>query len=130
MVAHELLSILRARGVSLSVKDGKLITDSPKGGITPDLGAEIKAHRAALLRELQPKPAVFEVVKIFPLPDPLIRLVMAASGNHLNFIGHLPNGVISNLGDYVLACAAMYASGIDTERQLRELWAARKISSS
>lgn len=59
------------------------------------------------------------------LPEALVRLIRAAAVNALNRPGFLPSGIVPNLGDYVLTCAALYACGFDPERQLADLWAAR-----
>ena len=60
-----------------------------------------------------------------PLPEPLVRLVHAAKVNALNRPGFLMFGMVPNLGEYVLTCAALYACNADPERQLSDLWAAR-----
>lgn len=121
MVAPELLAVLGARGVTLSVQGGQLVTSGPPGAITPDLGEQIRAQKAELLRTVQRQNAP----ALAPLPEPLARLVYAASGNHLNYPGVLPSGMVMNLGEYVLTSAAMYAAGRDPGRQLADLWAAR-----
>ena len=122
MVVAELLSELRARGVTLTAQNGQLQTTAPKGAITPDLGEAIKAQKAALLVALQRQ---VNGGTLAPLPEPLVRLVGAAVGNHLNRPGFLPSGIVMNLGEYVLAAAALYATGRDPELQLSHLWAAR-----
>ena len=122
MVAPELLTALWARGVTLSVQGGRLVTSGPPGAITSDLGEQIRAQKAQLLQALQP---TGNTSPLAPLPEPLARLVYAASGNHLNRPGVLPSGMVMNLGEYVLTTAALYATGRDPERQLSDLWAAR-----
>ena len=122
MVVAELLTELRARGVTLTAQDGQLQTTAPKGAITPDLGAAIKAQKAALLVALQ---GPVSAAALAPLPEPLVRLVSAAVGNHLNRPGFLPSGIVMNLGEYVLATAALYATGRDPQLQLAHLWEAR-----
>ena len=59
MVMLNLLTELKGRGVVLSVQDGKLISNGPKGAITLDLGAAIKAQKAALLLALQGQAVAF-----------------------------------------------------------------------
>jgi hypothetical protein len=120
MVIAELLTELRARGVILSVQEGQLRTTAPKGAITPELGEQIKAHRAELLTTLTR-------AGLPPLPGPLSRLVHAAKVNALNQPGFLPSGMVVDLGNYVLTCAALYACDSEPERQLADLWAVRKI---
>ena len=68
MVVAELLTELRARGVTLTVQGSQLLTTAPKGAITPDLGEAIKAHRAALLVALQGQ---VSGAALAPRPDPL-----------------------------------------------------------
>ena len=121
MVAQELLTALQARGVQLSVQSGQLVTSGPPGAITPDLGEQIRAQKAELLQALRPQGAA----TLAPLPEPLVRLIHAAVGNHLNCPGSLPSGMVMNLGEYVLAAAALYATGRDPRKQLADLWAAR-----
>jgi hypothetical protein len=65
-----------------------------------------------------------------PLPRPLVTLVQAAKVNSLNRPGFLPSGIVPNLGDYVLTCAALYACDFDAPRQLADLWAARAAAAS
>lgn len=121
MVARELLDTLEGRGVRLAVQDGRLIARAPVGAVTPELAEQIKAQKDALLRELQAGTGG----PLTPLPEALVRLVRAASGNNLNRPGFLPSGIVPNLGDYVLTCAALYACGFDPPRQLAHLWEAR-----
>ena len=54
MVALELLRVLEARGVKLSIQAGQLTSRGPAGAITPDLGEQIKGQKAALLEALPP----------------------------------------------------------------------------
>ena len=115
--------MLQARGVRLSVQDGRLVTSGPPGAITPDLGEQIRAQKAELVHILQFKDAAPSLI---PLPEPLARLVYAAVGNHLNRPGFLTSGIVMNLGEYVLATTALYAVGHDTQRQLSDLWEARR----
>ena len=49
MVGQALLTTLRARGVSLEVREGQLVTRGPKGAITADLAADIQAQRNLLI---------------------------------------------------------------------------------
>ncbi|MFB9991521.1 hypothetical protein ACFFLM_06010 [Deinococcus oregonensis] len=121
MVARDLLRELEGRGVRLGVQEGQLIARAPAGTVTPELAAQIKAHKEDLLKELQAGAAG----RLAPLPESLTRLVRAAAGNHLNRSGFLPSGIVPNLGLYVLTCAALYACHCDPERQLAHLWEAR-----
>ncbi|GAA5514934.1 hypothetical protein Dcar01_03698 [Deinococcus carri] len=123
MVARDLLRELEGRGVRLLAEGGRLTTCAPAGAITPELAEQIKAQKDELLRELQARTGGH----LAPLPEALVRLVRAASGNTLNRPGFLPSGIVSSLGDYVLTCAALYACGFDPERQLTDLWAARSV---
>ncbi|MFT2720716.1 hypothetical protein ACMT4L_11990 [Deinococcus sp. A31D244] len=122
MVTRELLRELEGRGVRLMVEGDRLVARGPAGAITPDLSEEIKRQKAVLLRELQRagRPSIHS------LPEPLARLVHAAAGDHLNRPGFLPAGIVPNLGAYVLASAALYAVGTDSDRHLLDLWAAHK----
>ncbi len=51
--AVTLLQELAALDVRLTVQDGRLSADAPKGAITPDLAARIQAHKDALLHALR-----------------------------------------------------------------------------
>ncbi len=104
MVARDLLRELERRGVRLAVDGGQLIARAPTGAVTPELAAQIKAQKDELLRELQTVPGNI----LAPLPEPLARLIGAAISNHLNRPGFLPSGIVPNLGEYVLSCAAHY----------------------
>ena len=121
--AAELLVTLEAAGVMVSLNasgDGLKLSAAT---LPPaELLAQIRAAKPALLQALQP---TGNTSPLAPLPEPLARLVYAASGNHLNRPGVLPSGVVMNLGEYVLTTAALYATGRDPERQLSDLWAAR-----
>lgn len=120
MVARDLLRELEGRGVQLSIDGGRLVARGPTGAITSELADQIKAQKITLLRELQ-----MNAGNLDPLPEALVRLVRAAAGKHLNTTGFLASGIVPNLGDYVLTCAALYACGCDPARQLKDLWAAR-----
>lgn len=121
MVALELLNVLERRGVRLTVVGGQLIARAPLGAVTPELSAQIQAQKDDLLEVLQEgKGGTLQ-----PLPEPLVRLVQAAVGNHLNRPAFLPSGMVSNLGDYVLSCAALYACRCDPDKQVQDLWVAR-----
>ncbi|EYB68559.1 hypothetical protein DEIPH_ctg021orf0078 [Deinococcus phoenicis] len=123
MVARDLLRELEGRGVRLAVQDGRLVARGPQGAVTPELAAQIGAQKDALLRELQAGTGG----SLALLPEALVRLVRAAASNHLNRSGFLPDGIVPNLGEYVLACASLYACGFEPERQLAGLWAARRV---
>ncbi|UBV42123.1 hypothetical protein LAJ19_10830 [Deinococcus taeanensis] len=120
MLALELLRELEGRGVRLAIDGGQLVARAPQGAITPELAAQLKAQKAALMAALQ-NPGTTPA----SMPDALVRLIQAAVGNHLNFPAVLPGGVVANLGEYVLSSAALYAAGVEPARQLQALWAAR-----
>ena len=121
MVVLDLLRELEGRGVHLSVDGGRLVAHAPQGAVTPELAAQIKAQKDALLKALQGVPSGH----LAPLPDILGRMVRAAVSPGLNYPAQLPGGMVTNLGEYVLASAALYAAGLEPERQLQSLWAAR-----
>lgn len=121
MVARDLLRELEERGVRLAVQEGRLVSRAPRGAMTPELAEQIKAHKDELLKALQASGGE----QLAPLPKALVRLIRAAAVNHLNRPGFLPGGIVPNLGDYVLTCAALYACGFDPERQLAHLWQAQ-----
>lgn len=118
MTLAELTRELRRHAVRLSMTvDGQLKVDAPTR--PPDTVMDgIRTHRAALLQMVRADP-------VLPLPESLRRLVQAAVSPGLNYPAALPRGHVSNLGDFVLACAALYAAGVESERQLEDLWAAR-----
>lgn len=121
MVVRDLLRELEARGVRLAVQEGRLVAHAPHGAVTPELSEQIKAQKDELLRVLQTSSGG----QMAPLPEALTRLIRAAVGNHLNRVAVLPSGLVPNLGEYVLSCAALYACGLDAEQQLTHLWEAR-----
>ena len=57
MNPQRLLETLSERGITLSVQGGKLRATAPVGRITPELAAQIKAHKPALLALLQGQPS-------------------------------------------------------------------------
>ncbi|CAM4047918.1 hypothetical protein [Deinococcus frigens] len=75
-------------------------------------------------------PGVVAGASFAPLPRPLVALVQAAKVNSLNRPGFLPSGIVPNLSEYVLTCAALYACNFDAPRQLADLWAARAAAAS
>lgn len=141
MTIVELVRQLDQHGVSLALTpEGKI---RPMGDQPPpaELIAAIRANRVELVRHLErlegrgaavPEQGGAQVAaptvtapRLAPLPEALVRLIRAAVGNHLNFPAPLPGGLVSNLGEYVLATAAMYAAGVEPERQIQALWEAR-----
>ncbi len=123
MVVQDLIRELEERGVRLSVEEGRLIARGRFGGVTPELSSRIQAHRDDLLREL----TVSLNGTLSPLPEPLVRLVQAAIGNHLSRPGIVLGGLVGNVGEFVLACAAQYGCAIESDRQLERLWALREL---
>ncbi|WP_135230139.1 hypothetical protein [Deinococcus fonticola] len=121
MVTHDLLRELEGRGVRLAVEGGRLVARGPQGAVTPELAGQIRAQKAELMTAL----TASSKGQLAPLPEPLARMVAAAISPGLNFPASLPGGMVPRLGDYVLACAALYAVGCEPERQLQGLWAAR-----
>lgn len=121
MVTHDLLRELEGRGVRLAVESGRLVARAPQGAVTPELAEQIKTQKDALVKALTASTGG----QLAPLPEPLVRLIHAAGCNHLNRRADLPDGPVSNLGEFVLCCAAYYACGFEPEKQLRDLWAAR-----
>ena len=103
------------------MQEGRLLARAPQGAVTPELAEQIKAQKDELLKALQAGTGG----QLAPLPEALVRLVRAATGSSLNRPGFLPSGIVPNLGEYVLTCAALYACGFDPERQLAHLWEAR-----
>ncbi len=121
-----LLDTLEGLGVQATVTPGGKLRLEPASLVPAALLDEVRAQRAELLDALQPQ----SVARLAPLPEPLARLVYAASGNHLNRPGALPSGMVMNLGEYVLASAALYAVGRDAQRQLSDLWACHRAWAS
>lgn len=120
MVTHDLLRELERRGVRLAVEGGRLTARAPQGAVTPELAEQIRVHKDDLMATLQASGGA-----VPRLPEALVRLVCAAVSDHLNHPASLPSGMVTNLGEYVLASAALYAAGVEPERQLQALWAAR-----
>jgi hypothetical protein len=54
VIAVEVLTALRSRGVELTVADGVLWYRAPRGVLTPELRATLSAHKAELLQMLNP----------------------------------------------------------------------------
>lgn len=120
MVARALLRELEGRGVRLVAEGGQLVARGPSGAITPELAGQIKVQRDALLRELQGE-------QVNSLPAPLILLVQAAVGHHLDHPVQVRNGQVPHMGTYVLACAAQYVCGVEPGRQVEQLWELQAI---
>src|SRR5262249_7429813 len=53
----ELRSCLNALGVALSVRADRLVVDAPVGAVTPEVKAELQAHKPALMVMLAGEPA-------------------------------------------------------------------------
>ena len=146
MVALELLTVLEARGVKLSIQAGQLTSRGPVGAITPDLGEQIKTQKAALLEALAPRssdmlpPLPWEdtpdtspsplpaVLPVDPLPDHLARLVgMAKAGNLPSGTAKLASGIAPDLSVYVLAWAECWprdrAHVLRRLEEAQEAWA-------
>ena len=147
MVALELLTVLEARGVKLSIQAGQLTSRGPVGAITPDLGEQIKAQKAALLEALAPRsgdmlpPLPWETAPGLPervtaelpqlppdlLPDHLARLVsMAKAGKLPNGTAKLASGIAPDLSVYVLAWAECWPR--DRAHVLRRLEEAHAVT--
>ena len=76
---ESLITRLTAAGIQLRVEDGdRLRYRAPKGALTPEFAAEIKAHRSDLIAHLQATLGGAEE-SIVRLPDsPPLRLVSSA----------------------------------------------------
>ena len=146
MVALELLRVLEARGVKLSIQAGQLTSRGPAGAITPDLGEQIKGQKAALLEALAPRscdmlpPLPWEkapgvprslppILTSDPLPDHLARLVsMAKAGNLPGGTAKLASGIAPDLSVYVLAWAECWPR--DRAHVLRRLEEAHAVTAA
>lgn len=115
----ELRQELRRHAVQLTLSpEGKLRVTAPKPPPDPVLQL-IRDHQELLLQDLTG-------TVLQPLPEGLRRLVLAAISPGLSYPAALPSGQVMNLGDFVLASAALYAAGVDPQRQLDCLWQARR----
>ena len=119
MTARTLLDTLEGLGVQVTITPAGKLQLEPASLVPAALLVEIKARKAEVLVTLQAP----TVPSLAPLPEPLVRLVNAAAGNHLQRLAQLPNGIVTDLGEYVLTSAAKYAACCDPERQLTDLWA-------
>jgi hypothetical protein len=54
MSTQEFLSVLRARGISISNCDGRLIVEAPEGAVTAELRGELIKRKAELIATLEP----------------------------------------------------------------------------
>ena len=147
MVALELLTVLEARGVKLSIQAGQLTSRGPVGAITPDLGEQIKAQKAALLEALAPRsgdmlpPLPWEKAPGLPervtaelpqlppdlLPGHLALLVRAAKAGKLpSGPVKLASGLAPDLSVYVLAWAECWPH--DRAHVLRRLAEAHAVT--
>lgn len=135
----DLLAALEAAGARLAVGEGgelALTGQRPPA----DLLAAVRARKADVLAYLTALAKAHPVPPspspgrgpgggtggpLTTLPEALVRLVQAAKVNGLNRPASLPSGIVANLGEYVLTCAALYACGLDSDRQLAHLWEAR-----
>lgn len=114
---------LNRRGITLTVVGDQLHAEFPAGSMTPELSQRIGALKGELLIELQGQ----HTAACSRLPPPLHHIVRAAVANQLSRPGFLPSGMVSDLGQFVLACAALHAIGVEPERQVRDLNAAQSV---
>jgi hypothetical protein len=54
MSTQDILSTLRARGISISACDGRLIVEAPEGAVTAELRGELIKSKAELIATLKP----------------------------------------------------------------------------
>ncbi|WP_293909875.1 hypothetical protein [Deinococcus sp.] len=143
MVALELLTVLEARGVKLSIQAGQLTSRGPVGAITPDLGEQIKAQKAALLEVLslpltgdmlpplpwEDVPGPLRLTAPLPSPDPLpehlaVMVDTAKTGTLSRGTITLASGLVPDLGVYVLAWAECWPGDrVHILRRLEEAYA-------
>ena len=108
MKLGELRHLLTRQGVSLSITpEGKLKYEAPQG-LTPEVVDAMKAHRAALLAQVQEEASLGTLPK---LPSTLALMVRAASNGSIHGGAALASGRVNDLGEYVLAWAAAYLTG-------------------
>lgn len=60
----ELLVALRKAGANITIKDGKLRCEAPKGVLTKELKEQLKAHKDELIRLLQGKLGIAESTEV------------------------------------------------------------------
>ena len=106
---------------------GERVTSPPPSVAGP---APVETLSEPLLSPLSPEEKPNMVVNLFPLPEPLARMVRAAGSGHLSQSAQLKSvhpglsGLVPDLGVYVLSWAALYAAGGDTAHTLSRLEAA------
>jgi amino acid adenylation domain-containing protein len=90
----ELLSDLRARGISLSVTDGQLKVSAPKGALTPALQLELRASKDALLAVLSATTSAVDAPSLAPIQayDPTLPAPLSAAQHRLWFVEQLHPG--------------------------------------
>ncbi len=118
MNAQSLLDTLAGLGVVVTLSPAGKLRLEPASGIPAELLADVREHKGAVLAHLYARQ------DFAPLPEPLARMVRAAAVGHLRRVTQLENGLVPDLGEYVLTWAATYATGGDLEHTLFRLWTA------
>ncbi|AFZ67895.1 hypothetical protein [Deinococcus peraridilitoris] len=127
MSARVLLDTLDGLGVRATLTPGGNLRLEPASRVPPDLVAELREHKAALIASLSVPAGMTTNDSTLPLlPETLARLVHAAASGHLGHMAQLESGFVPDLGGYVLAWAATYATGSNTRHTLACLEAAYK----
>ena len=126
MVIEVLLTELHRVGVRLRIQGDMLQTITPLQTLTPELGAAIREHKPVIMAALKLAEAGQISPSLTPLPEPLKRLIAAATGSHLpTYPVQLERlGLVTDLTGHVLAWAASYSAGGDSAHCLTRLWAA------
>lgn len=113
-----LLGTLEGLGISISATPEGKLRLQPFSLVPAELVEEIRNHRAELLAELSPVSETPEKLVISGhappapgLPSRVAGMVSAAASGQISGSAHLPSGLVTDLGVYVLAWAAVYLTG-------------------
>lgn len=118
MNLNDLNAELRRHAAQISLTPERTLRLCAPAPLPEELVTAVRHHRSALVQELS-------VGLLAPLPQALKRMVEVAVSPGMPYPAALPSGDVSNLGGYVLVCAALYAAGVNIDLQLANLNAAR-----
>lgn len=120
MNLSELRKALKAHGATPMLTE--TITVYAPNELPVEVVEALRVHKSELLAELRAQ----QGPSIKQLPEPVARLLVAASNNQLNHPAYLRTGIVQNLGDRVAGWAMTHlANGSASSReQLLEAWQA------
>ncbi len=95
MTLVELLSELRSRGIAIAADGGQLRVSAAKGAMTPELQAQLRAHKDELLSVLQSAASAAPALEPIPSHDPRQPSPLSTAQHRLWFMEQLRPGTAS-----------------------------------